>query len=114
MRLPRARWAIIEQRKILGYLLSLGHPIGAAKCRFLGQIGFQKQAWHLLVVALRSHALENPCEPPLITPWGLRFVVRGPLRGPNGDSRMVRVVWELDRVHNAPRLLTMVPEGDVQ
>ena len=112
MRLPRARGAIIEQRKILDYLLSPDHPVGAAKCRLLGEIGFRRQAWHLLAAALRLHALENPCESPSITPWGARFVVRGPLRGPNGGSLMIRVVWELDPVHNAPRLLTVVPEGD--
>jgi hypothetical protein len=54
--LPRASLAIVDERKVTGYLLSDSHPAGRAKAAFLRRFGFSDADWAVLRHALLNHA----------------------------------------------------------
>jgi hypothetical protein len=53
-RLPNAEHAIVAQSKIVDYLVSLSHPDGRGKARFVLSHGFSPDDWELLARASRS------------------------------------------------------------
>jgi hypothetical protein len=59
IKLPNAQRAVVEQEKIVDYLLNPAHRYGANKARFFAQFGFRPEAWEVLPVALRVHGDEN-------------------------------------------------------
>lgn len=45
MKLPNADLAIIEEAKVIDYLLNQKHRFGASKARFFAQFGFRPEKW---------------------------------------------------------------------
>lgn len=60
VRLPGIEIAVIEERKVTGYLLAADHPEGASKAAFFEAYGFRLGDWKMLAEALRDHARRNP------------------------------------------------------
>ena len=48
VKLPNADQAIIDGRKLYGYLLSFAHPTGRFKARFFAQLGYRSDNWSRL------------------------------------------------------------------
>ena len=109
MKLPNAERAVVEQEKIVEYLLNPAHRYGASKARFFGQFGFQPEAREVLAVALRGHGEQNEVTKVRETGFGLRYEVEGELAAPDGRRPRVRTVWQVDEGQIAPRLLTAYP-----
>jgi hypothetical protein len=59
MRLPNVENAIVEERKLSGYLLAFDHPEGAGKAEFFHRAGFTVTSLFALSDALIRHAREN-------------------------------------------------------
>jgi hypothetical protein len=59
MRLPGAEVVLVEERKIVEYLMNPSHPDGAPKARFFRGTGYTAEAWQRLAEDLRRHAREN-------------------------------------------------------
>jgi len=59
MYVPDAEHAVIPERKITAYLLSLTHRDGRSKAVFFLRFGFTVAAWHVLADALRHHVRRN-------------------------------------------------------
>jgi hypothetical protein len=59
MRLPNANKALVEQEKVLGYLLNTQHRYGASKAKFFHNFGFTVQSWQILAEALSIHGRQN-------------------------------------------------------
>ena len=59
MKLPNAQVAIVEQEKVVSYLLDPTHRYGASKARFFAGFGFRLDAWEVLARALREHARQH-------------------------------------------------------
>ena len=55
MKLPNASRAIVDESKVVQYLLSADHPDGRSKATFFANFGFRLQRWEALVRALRDH-----------------------------------------------------------
>ena len=108
-RLPHAEQALVEQRKVLGYLLSDDHPDGLAKARFFKALGFSADRWQEFSEALIKHALESQLVSDEATPYGRRYVVEGVLTGPKGREAPVRTVWIQEGQSKQPRLVTAYP-----
>jgi hypothetical protein len=53
--LPGIEIAVIEERKVVGYLLAADHPEGASKSAFFEAHGFRRGDWKVLADALRDH-----------------------------------------------------------
>lgn len=109
MKLPAAAELIVEQDKMLGYLLNPAHRYGASKARFFGGFGFSAGQWQALAEALREHGQLSEVASAAETPFGSRFVVEGELATPDGRRPRLRSVWQLEKGQVAPRLITAYP-----
>ena len=110
MKLPHAHLALVEQDKIVGYLLNADHRYGASKARYLTGLGFRQDAWKVLAAALREHAERNEVVRVKHTGYGPRYEVDGILRGPENRRAHVRTIWQIDEGHVVPRLITAHPQ----
>jgi hypothetical protein len=108
-RVPRAETAVIDERKITGYLLSVEHPYGRFKARFFASFGFRLDAWEDLRDALLRHARDNEMVTSEVTAFGTKYVVDGPLHAPDGRLPQVRAVWFVETGDERPRFVTVYP-----
>jgi hypothetical protein len=109
MKLPNAEIGVVEQEKIIGYLLNPMHRHGASKARFFKEFGFRVEAWEKFAEALREHARQHNVVRTKETGFGPRYEVEGDLSAPDGRSPRVRTVWQMDEGQIAPRLITAYP-----
>lgn len=107
--LPGIEIAVIEERKVIGYLLATDHPEGASKAAFFGAHGFQRGNWQMLAEALRDHARRNAVSEVSQSPYGTKYAVDGPLRSPDGHTPKVQAIWIVDAGAEFPRLVTAYP-----
>jgi len=109
MKLPNASELIVEQEKILAYLLNSVHRYGAAKARFFAIFGFRADSWEILAEALREHGRTQEIVRMRETGFGPRYIVEGELNTPAGRRPRIRSVWQFDKGTIAPRLITAYP-----
>lgn len=109
MKLPNYEDAVVPERKITAYLLSLTHRDGRSKAAFFIRFGFLVDDWELLANALRRHAADHEVVEVEATPFGTSYTVEGPLITPDGRSAQVRVVWFIETGEHIPRLVTAYP-----
>ncbi|HEV2971814.1 MAG TPA: hypothetical protein VGY55_17705 [Pirellulales bacterium] len=109
MKLPNAHLAIVEQAKVVDYLLNPVHRYGASKARFFYLFGFRVERLEVLAVALRAHGQQNEVGKTRETGFGPRYEVEGELEAPDGRRPRVRTVWQMDDGQIAPRLITAYP-----
>lgn len=109
MTLPGIEIAVIEERKVLGYLLATDHPEGASKAVFFQAHGFRLGDWQRLAEALRDHARRNSVSEVSRSLYGTKHAVDGPLRCPDGRTPRVRAIWIVDAGAEFPRLVTAYP-----
>jgi hypothetical protein len=112
MALPFLDRARIAPAKFRDYLLTPEHPVGRAKARFFNGLGFTREGWAELHAALLGHAAlgETPALIPM--PFGQKYLIRGPIEGPNGTKASVVAVWILAEPADGPRFITAYPEDN--
>ncbi len=108
-KLPNAERAIVDERKITGYLLSETHPRGKAKAAYFRRFGFRHDAPEVMLDALVDHAKTAEVVTEAVTQFGHRYIVSGALRTPDGRNPLVITVWELDFGESTPRFVTACP-----
>lgn len=86
MTLPGIEIAVIEERKVVGYLLAADHPEGAGKAAFFEAHGFRRADWQALAEALRGHARRHAVAEISRSPYGTKYAVDGP-SGPRTVAR---------------------------
>ena len=79
MKLPHVDRLEIPKAKVVHYLLSSTHRAGRGKAGFFSSFGFQVSAWKVLAHALQQHARDNVVTFSEDTPFGVRYVIEGPL-----------------------------------
>jgi hypothetical protein len=109
MELPNAKLAIVEQRKIIDYLLNPGHSENGGKAHFFTSLGYSVEQWLIMADALRAVALQGVVSGTSETIHGKKFVVDGVLAAPDGRTAQIRSIWIVDRGVAAPRLVTAYP-----
>jgi hypothetical protein len=107
--LPYAAKARVERKKVVEYLLSVSHPDGSSKARFFSRFGFRVEEWEVLARALRKHGRDHDVTVSLVSAYGTRHSVDGPLETPDRRNPEVRTVWILEKRSRAPRLITAHP-----
>jgi len=110
MKLPNAEHAIIEEQKLVRYLLDVGHRRGGSKAKLLLSLGYQIESWNVLSDDLRREHLTSDIVENRQTAWGERYEIVAPLTGPSGDTVLFRSIWQIDLGSDCPRLVTMYPE----
>ncbi|MFZ1074552.1 MAG: DUF6883 domain-containing protein [Verrucomicrobiia bacterium] len=109
MKLPNAERAVVPERKITHYLLSVAHRDGRHKAEFFRSFGFKPEAWEELASALLNHARNQEVVEVVPTPFGRNYVVEGPLPAPDGRTPKVRVVWFVANREETATLATAYP-----
>ena len=109
MKLPNARWAIVDKEKITEYLLSTTSPRGRIKARFFLRFGFEGERWRDFADALRAHGAVFEVVRTVDTVYGFRYYVEGTLRTPDRRDPRVVTVWQVDPNSEYPRLITAYP-----
>jgi hypothetical protein len=109
MKLPHLELAQVRRKKIVDSLLSPTHRDGRSKHDFFVRFGFRPEEWEQLRDALMQHASDNDVTSQEQTILGVRYLIDGALRCPDGRHPLVRVVWFADFEDNVPRLVTAYP-----
>jgi hypothetical protein len=102
MKLPNARGATVDPKKLEGYLLSSTHPIGRPKAQFFLAMGFRETD---------AVILERTGEVAETTPsaYGVKYTVDGVLSTPSGRQVRLRTIWIVDADDTRPRFVTAYP-----
>ena len=110
MPLPNGARAIVDPRKVSGYLLSMTHPVGRHKWRFFRSLGFSPDDLGQLEEVLRLLARNGTVAEETPTPFGTRYIVDGAFTAPNGATARLRTVWIIDAGGTDPRFVTAFPQ----
>ena len=105
----RTQGPIATRFAITEYLLATDHPEGSGKAEFFASFGFTLQQWQHLADALRSHAQTHVVSSSVVSEYGTKYRIDGPLHCPDGRSPSVRSVWIVDAGEENPRLVTAHP-----
>lgn len=107
MKLPNVEFGLIEESKITAYLLSEENSGG--KSVFFAAFGFTIDAPEILRDALFIHAKTHEVTRVSETPHGIKYIVEGKIKAPDGRTPLVRSVWIVDVGREVPRLVTAYP-----
>ncbi len=110
---PPPRWfeVDISKRKITGYLLATGHPVGGAKARYFESRGYSVDAPEVLEESLTEVGLDGEVVSAEATEWGTKYLVVGTVRAPDGNPMRLATVW-IDIDERVPMLVTAYPARD--
>lgn len=106
--LPQPDDLIVEQAKIVQYLLNPLHEDGASKARFFMALGFEANDWRVMASALRTHGQVREVIKEAGSEFGMKFVVRCGLNTPDQKNPCIDSVWIAEGAA-APRLVTAYP-----
>lgn len=67
--------------------------MGGAKARFFLGIGYSRQQYEQLIAYLIAHGYSGTVTEEKASPYGVKFVVAGPLLASNGREYPIRTVW---------------------
>jgi hypothetical protein len=109
MRLSDAESAVVPSEKLVGYLLSLAHPVGRSKAVFFRSLGYDETDTELLAAGLMAIAVDNEVAEVETTEFGTKYVVEGLLATPGGVATTLRTVWLVRSGEVAPRFVTAYP-----
>jgi Domain of unknown function (DUF6883) len=109
MKVPNFQSAAVPSAKITDYLLSETHADGKHKAAFFESFGFTQSRWQELQRALRQHIADHDVAKVEPSPFGMRYVVEGIMKTPDGRSPLVRSVWFIDNDEETPRFVTAYP-----
>lgn len=109
MIVPNAASLVIEERKVVGYLLNPAHAGNGGKAAFFACWGFVASDWKAFAEALREMISHSPVIDRIQSQWGEKYVVDGTLAAPHGMTPPVRTVWITDGSSAGPRLVTAYP-----
>ena len=109
-KLPQANSLIVEETKIIGYLLALDHIEGGSKARFFLARGFSAEAWRNFADALKRHGTTQTVTMEEVTRHGRKYIVECVIETPDGLNPCILTVWILSG-QNPPRLITAHPNS---
>ena len=105
------RDSVIAAEKLRDYILSPEHPDGWGKANYLANLGYSRANWRRLAFDLRAQVLPLPATPARASPYGRKYEILAPLRGPNGKTAWIRTIWIVLKGQPRARLVTVLPEA---
>ena len=109
MPLPHAERALISREKIEAYLLAREHPEGGGKARFFLSRGYDADRPGELIETLRTIARSGHLVKTIPSRHGMKYIVDGALRTPDGRPARIRTVWIVQHDSRRPRFVTAHP-----
>lgn len=110
MKLPKYEKAVIDNEKILNYLLSDTHPVGKFKAKFFRSLGFDEKNANLLKNGLLQIFSDGTVTKTINTPFGVKYIIEGFLPTPVGKSVNIVTVWIIERGEDFPPFVTAYPK----
>lgn len=110
MHLPEAGSLIVEEGKIVDYLLNLAHPQGGPKAKYFRNRGFTDGQWQLMADALKQHGATQPITASSKNRHGTKFEVKCQIITPDGTNPCILTAW-IQEGSKPPRLVTAHPNG---
>lgn len=107
-RVPRAANAVVEEKKVVSYLLNREHKEGASKAKFFLKRGFAAESWETFATALARHAQTQPVTNVESTEFGTKYNVECQLETPDELNPCILSVWIVED-DLPPRLVTAHP-----
>ena len=109
-RVPQADAAVVEEKKVVGYLLNREHQEGGSKAKFFLKRGFATETWATFAKALQRHAQTQPVTHSEETEFGTKFQVECQLETPDAMNPCILSVWIIED-DLPPRLVTAHPNS---
>lgn len=106
--LPESDHLIVEQTKVVGYLLALDHPEGGAKAKYFLKRGFTHESWEAMAEALKQHGRTQSITETSETRFGRKFTVECQIETPDGRDPCILTAW-IQEGERPPRLVTAHP-----
>lgn len=107
--LPFSATGLVEEGKVVNYLLNLAHADGCSKAKFFLARGFQANAWQVMRESLLAQGRNSLVTKITETEWGDRYQVDCHCPTPDGLNPCIRTIWEIAAGQHVPRLLTAYP-----
>ena len=112
VKLPGSHLAVVEKEKILDYILNETHPDNGGKAAFFFEIGFTRDDWQNMLIALQRLALTAKVSGKIDSQHGIKYILDGRITSPSGKKPVVRSIWIVDRDQSTPRLVTVYPHEE--
>lgn len=97
--------ALIAPAKLHSYLLA---PLKRSdKSKWLSNAGYQRGEWQRLRDDIRDHLLPLDATPIESTRFGIKYEIRGQLRGPSGVTLAVRSFWMREYETGVTKFVTL-------
>lgn len=112
MKLPNVQFAVVEEGKVVDYILNPAHPDNGGKALFFLGLGFRRDEWRPLTAAFQKVAEGHLVSKSMASPHGRKYIVDGRIETPGGKTPLVRTVWIVDRGFDTPRLVTAYPQEE--
>ncbi len=110
MKLPQGDNAIIEDAKLVEYVLSPLHPVGKHHAYLFAKLmGIHRGNRIFLRNALEQAASNEEVSRRIVNPFGEKFEMVFSMQGPLGEAR-VRAIWIIENGNDRPRLVTCFVE----
>jgi hypothetical protein len=110
VKLPNGNQAVVEERKLVDYVLNLNHPTGQHHAvLFRDLLDITAANWTELRDALVRAAWTEDVTLGKSSPHGQKFEMRFDMTGPGGP-KTVLAVWLIETGETAPRLITCFVE----
>ena len=108
--MPRAGDAVVEEAKLVRYLLDPESPEGSAKAKFFKEtLGIEAGEWRHLAAQLKQGLAKAPVLSKVRSgQWGVRYEVVTNIRGLNGSLAAVLSAWQVEP-NEPPRFITAHP-----
>ncbi|HEX4767219.1 MAG TPA: hypothetical protein VH414_13195 [Lichenihabitans sp.] len=100
----------ISEDKIKRYLLDLSHPVGGSKARFFIDRGFNIATPDVLAEALTAHASGRWPGSSVVTPYGIKHRIVGPMPCPDGSAPVILAVWQVQTGRTSADFVTAYPK----
>jgi hypothetical protein len=106
VKLPNGSQAIIDEEKILSYLLDPLHRHGRHHAElFRRLLGIDRDSWWLLREALQTAARDGGATPGRPSGFGTKYEIRFQMTGPKGNH-IILSIWMICSGESQPPLVT--------
>lgn len=109
MYMPGRERAVIEDSKVLDYLLNTAHPDGMSKALFFVAHGFKPEDAEVFKDALLSHCFGYEVVQLVQTKFGVKYIIEGEISTPRKTKVNIRTVWIATKPTRIPKLVTAYP-----
>jgi hypothetical protein len=104
--LPNAGNAVLDDAKVIKYLLDNAHPQNNGKAQFFMGFGFTLKNWRELKNALLDHPRNNLVVSQITFQYGEKYEINCSIVSPDGRNPCVRSFWAIERPNSDPKFIT--------